>query len=68
MYLCVDCADARGPVVWFDPNSHVRGTSWDKAFIPLATSTEEWLAAWVADVDLFDRLVPARTSVFPIDV
>jgi hypothetical protein len=44
MYLCVDCSDARGPVVWFEPNPHIRGEPWTDSFFPLADSTEAWLS------------------------
>lgn len=57
MYLCVDCSQEDGPVIWFEPNPHEKGKPWDDSFIPLAASTETWLRAWLDGEDLFDKLV-----------
>src|SRR5262245_16217346 len=35
MFLCVDCSDTSGMVVWFEPNPHADGQPWDDAFFPL---------------------------------
>lgn len=60
MYLCVDCSDPAGPVVWFEPNVHgITGEPWDDTFNVLAASTEEWLSAWASGNDLFARLCAA---------
>lgn len=60
MYLCVDCSDPAGPVVWFEPNVHGNtGDPWDDSFNVLAASTEGWLSAWASGNDLFARLCSA---------
>ena len=40
VYLCVDCSTDEGAVVEFEPSLYPH-------FIPVATSTEQWLAAWL---------------------
>ena len=57
MYCCVDCTKADGPVIWFEPNPHRMGESWDDSFIPLANSTYEWIAAWLRGEDLLKKLI-----------
>ena len=56
MYMCVDCTKPEGPVIWFEPNPHVRGKPWTDSFFPLAESTERWLFAWIDGEDLFEKL------------
>jgi hypothetical protein len=53
MYVCVRCSKPDESVVWFEPNPHVEGGSWEDAFIPLAPSVAAWLEAWLAGSDTF---------------
>ena len=57
MYICVDCSTSEGATVWFEPNPHCEGESWDNYFIPFTSSTEQWLASWLdnMEVELFNR-------------
>ena len=57
MYLCADCSYECAPIVWFEPNPHTDGQSWDDSFFRFATSFEEWLSAWLDGRDLFDELI-----------
>ena len=57
MYLCVDCTEPVGPIVWFEPNPHENGLPWDDSFIPFAETTTEWLSAWLDGEDLFEKLM-----------
>ena len=52
MFLCVDCSDERGMVVWFEPNPHERGQPWDDAFFPLDITFEELMFGWTTGQDL----------------
>lgn len=52
MYACVDCNTTEGIMIWFEPNPHRDGETWDDAFIPLAPSFDAWLQAWLEDKDL----------------
>jgi hypothetical protein len=54
MYHCVQCMHMNAPVVWFEPNPHELGQSWDSSFIPFAPSLAEYLSAWLSGTDLFD--------------
>lgn len=56
MYCCVDATNPAGPVTWFEPNAHADGTEWDDSFVLLASSTDEWLLAWLDGNDLLDKL------------
>lgn len=56
MFCCVHATNPEGPVIWFEPNPHEDGKPWDDSFIPLASSTDEWLLAWLDGDDLLNRL------------
>jgi len=56
MFLCVDCSDDRGMVVWFEPNPHEDGKSWDDAFYPLGIAFEELMFRWAAGEDVLARM------------
>jgi hypothetical protein len=47
MYASVDCNTTEGVMIWFEPNPHQDGKTWDDAFIPLAPSIDAWLQAWL---------------------
>jgi hypothetical protein len=51
MFLCVDGADERGMVVWFEPNPHEDGAPWEDAFIILGVSFQELMERWAAGDD-----------------
>lgn len=53
MFHCVQCTDPTGPVIWFEPNPHERGESWDSSFIPFAPSLPAYFQAWLDGKDLF---------------
>lgn len=57
MYICVDCSTFEGATVWFEPNPHNDGETWDNSFICFTNSIEEWLIAWLENTeeDLFNR-------------
>lgn len=62
MFACVDCTTEDASLVWFEPNPHSLGESWDDAFIPLNVSLEVWLRGWLqggAD-DLFEAAWNAK--------
>ena len=46
MFFCVDCTTPVGAMVWFEPNGHTPGDSWDQAFVPLRMTFEELMRAW----------------------
>jgi hypothetical protein len=46
-----------GPVHWYEPNAHSRGSAWSDAFFEFAPSVEVWLLAWLDGQDIFDKLV-----------
>ena len=52
MYLCVDCSNESLPVVWFEPNPHQDGESWDESFIPFSNSFEQMMRRWLSGADL----------------
>ena len=56
MYHCVQCLDDASPVVWFEPNPHEQGSSWDRSFIRFSPSLREYLSAWLDGVDLWAML------------
>jgi hypothetical protein len=60
MYLCVDCASPDGRVVWFEPNPHTPGQSWDDSFIPLSCNLEQLMEAWVQGESWLDRFTPLK--------
>ena len=64
MYACVDCTSERGPVIWFEPNPHTDGESWDDSFFRLADSMTAWLEAWLdgGDDELFEAASPLDNS------
>lgn len=47
MYVCVNRVTEEAAIVWFEPNPHEDGESWNDSFIPLALSLESWLAHWL---------------------
>ena len=53
MFHCVQCTDPAGPVIWFEPNPHEPGDSWEESFIPFAPSFAAYLRAWLDGKDLF---------------
>jgi hypothetical protein len=55
MYACIDCTTDEGAVVWFEPNPHCEGESWDDSFIPIASSIEDWLSAWLDNKNLLEE-------------
>jgi SMI1 / KNR4 family (SUKH-1) len=54
MYHCVQCNDPDEPIVWFEPNPHEDGESWDSSFITFAPSLSAYIEAWLSRKDLFD--------------
>ena len=55
MYHCVQCDGDNFPIVWFEPNPHEDGESWDTSFIPFCSSLNEYISAWIDDVDLWAK-------------
>jgi len=51
MYACVDCSSPSGAVTWWEPNPREDGEPLDRFLIPVASSLEDWLWAWVHDED-----------------
>ena len=49
MYACVDCADPRAKIIWFEPNPREMGEPMEFALIPVNLSLEQWLWAWLHD-------------------
>ena len=54
MYHCVDCTNTDSPIIWFEPNPHEQGESWDDSFFPFCDSLAKYLNAWLDGVDLWD--------------
>jgi SMI1/KNR4 family protein SUKH-1 len=48
MFLCVDCGDAGGRVVWFEPNGHEFGQPYTHAFVPTGRSFRDIMLGWAA--------------------
>jgi hypothetical protein len=62
MYACADCTSIEVPIIWFEPNPHCEGESWDDSFLKLTDSVIAWLEAWLdgtAD-DLFETAWPVH--------
>jgi len=53
MFHCVSCDHPDAPVVWFEPNPHEDGESWNSFFIPFAPSLTKYLRALLDGKDLF---------------
>jgi hypothetical protein len=47
MFLCVDCSVEEGTVIWFEPNPHEHGKSWDDAFFPLGRTLRDLINGWI---------------------
>lgn len=60
MYLCVDCTNEEGNVIWFEPNPHEDGESWDSSFIRISCNVEELFAAWEQDRDWMVEFAPSE--------
>jgi len=56
IYSCVSCLNHPYSVLWFDPNKHELGQSWDSAFILHRISFEDWFQSWLRGENLFDEL------------
>jgi hypothetical protein len=57
MYHCVQCDNNNAPIIWFEPNPHEENTPWDSSFIPFCPSLAEYLSAWLAGDDLFEKFL-----------
>jgi len=56
MYIAVDCSTTAGSLVWFEPNPHVDGESWNDSFIPFPVDLRGWLERWLdGEGDLFEQ-------------
>jgi hypothetical protein len=56
MYQCVKCDVRPFPIIWFEPNPHKPGESWDDAFFPFCPSLRDYLTAWLNGDDLWSKL------------
>ena len=59
MYVCLDCSVEPEEAVLFEPN--IEG---ENCFVRLAVSLEDWLQAWLTDVDVVE---PAWNRKFGLD-
>jgi SMI1 / KNR4 family (SUKH-1) len=57
MYHCVQCNDPEGPIVWFEPNPHEDGETWESSFIPFAPSLSAYIEAWLSGKDVFEAFL-----------
>lgn len=57
MYHCVRCDVPDAPVVWFEPNPHSPGESWQDSFIPFAPSLTSYLQVWLNGRDPFEEFL-----------
>lgn len=53
MYHCIQCDEPDAPIIWFEPNPHEPGTTWENSFIPFCPSLGEYLLAWINGEDLW---------------
>jgi hypothetical protein len=64
MSMCVDCTDAEGRLIWFEPNPHSEGAPWSDSFIPFPVTLVEWLERWLDGADdLFEAAWNAASGV-----
>jgi hypothetical protein len=56
IYSCVSCLNHPYSVLWFDPNKHEIGQSWNSAFTLHRISLEDWFLSWLSGENLFDDL------------
>jgi SMI1 / KNR4 family (SUKH-1) len=57
MYHCVQCDNNNAPIIWFEPNPHEENAPWNSSFIPFCPSLAEYLSAWLAGDDLFEKFL-----------
>lgn len=57
MFHCIRCDHPDAPVIWFEPNPHEHGESWDSSFIAFAPSLTAYLTAWLDGKDLFEEFL-----------
>src|SRR5262249_32902431 len=57
MYHCVQCTEPDAPIIWFEPNPHVDGESWEDSFIPFYPSLADYLQAWLDGKDFWADLI-----------
>ncbi len=56
IYSCISCLNLPYSVLWFDPNIHEMGKSWESSFILHRISLEDWFQSWLNGERLFDEL------------
>jgi hypothetical protein len=60
MYLCVDCSTPTGRIVWFEPNPHEDGESWDESFVRLPCDVEQLFEAWIEGRHWMKAFLPSE--------
>lgn len=66
MFHCVQCTGPSQTIIWYEPNLHESGQSWNGSFIPFAPSLGTYLKAWLDGKDLLETF--ANGSHQPIQV
>jgi len=58
MYFCEPCVGTSRSVIWFEPNPHEDGASWESSFLDRGLTLEQLLRAWIEKRDYWGAAAP----------
>lgn len=58
MYVCIDCVQSPGEIVWFEPNPHEQHGTWTDSYFLIYDSLDDWLSGYLAGEDMFEYAEP----------